>query len=331
MTLLVEPLHLESENMPEVIRAHISRPYLIRLGLVSLFSLGLAFWCIYDGYITYPAQRIRAIEYQKQLDATLQHFAREAEAASRDLSVPLGPDQWDKMRWSQVIADALQSQRKAATADQENHFLRIVWLYQQIPTTTPMEIDHSQHRATLRNRLVKFVTESEDYSTEEKDAIDRAASAFNSGWETTSAEQGWPEKYPGEPKNPYAIDQQFYMAAGIIPFSLCFLVLLLRNRGSWVEGDEQGLRNSRGAQLHFDQIEAVDKKRWDKKGMAKVIYSAEGTKRIFLLDDCNYEYKQIRALVRLVESKIDRDKIVGGEPEPPESPSEDPADPSDRP
>ena len=72
--------------------------------------------------------------------------------------------------------------------------------------------------------------------------------------------------------------------------------------------------------MSFSQIETFDKKRWDKKGIAKIRYTQEGKRQTFVLDDCNYDYQPIRAMVRLVESKIDRKQIVGGEPEPPEKP-----------
>ncbi len=79
-----------------------------------------------------------------------------------------------------------------------------------------------------------------------------------------------------------------------------------------------------GPSVLFTQIDAFDKKRWDKKGIAKIRYSADGKHRTFILDDCNFEHLPIRAMVRLVESKIQPDQIVGGDPEPAEdTPSED--------
>jgi hypothetical protein len=112
------------------------------------------------------------------------------------------------------------------------------------------------------------------------------------------------------------------MAAGIVPFGLLFLFQWIRKRGRWVEGDDEGLRNSSGTLFSYGQIAEIDKKRWDKKGIAKVRYEQDGAQKTFVLDDCNYDYQPVRELVRLVESKIDREKIVGGDPEPEETAGE---------
>ena len=115
--------------MPDVIRANISRPYLIRLGMVSLFSLGLAFWCVYDGLVTYPNQIARAEAYIGSLDNAIQPIRPDAESASQSLTVPVSPDQWDSTRWNQVVTKVLDEQKDATTTDQNQYFLQISWLY----------------------------------------------------------------------------------------------------------------------------------------------------------------------------------------------------------
>jgi len=47
------------------VTAKISASYLWRLGLIALFCLGFALWFLYDGAITYPGQRERALKYQE--------------------------------------------------------------------------------------------------------------------------------------------------------------------------------------------------------------------------------------------------------------------------
>jgi len=309
--------------MAEVIRANISRPYLLRLGLVSLFSLGLAFWCVYDGLVTYPDQRTRAIAYIATLDDTLLDIKGEADTAGQPLSASLPPADWASNRWTDEMESVLLAQRNATTTEQTFYFLQLAWLYMNVPpepTELLSEADRLRCRSTLRKTLVKFFIDPDEFSTDADDAIARAANGFSAAWILRCDENDWSTEYPGEPKNPYAIDQQFYMAAGIVPFSLFFLFTLLRQRNAWVEGDENGLRNSRNASLRFENIDRFDKKRWDKKGIAWIHYTVEGSKKRFLLDDCNFDYKPIRAIVRLVESQIDREMILGGEPEPPEKP-----------
>ena len=308
--------------MAEMIRANISRPYLLRLVLVSLFSLGLAFWCVYDGLVTYPAQRVRAIKYIELLDNSLGLIRQESDNASQSLGASLPPSDWSSKRWTEETESVLLDQRNASTAEQSTYFLKLAWLYLNVPgepTGEVTEADRLRIRSTLRKTLIKFFKEPEQYSSSNTDAISRTTNLFEKAWSEECEKNNWPLDYPGEPKNPYAIDQQFYMAAGIIPFSLFFIVTWLRQRNAWVEGDAKGLRNSRGASLEYDQIESFNKKRWDKKGIAWVHYNDGVSKRRFLLDDCNFEYKAIRKMVRMVEANIDREQITGGEPEPTDS------------
>ena len=307
--------------MAEVIRANISRSYLLRLGLVSLFSLGLAFWCVYDGMITYPEQRLQAIKYIELLDASLSDIRNEANSSSRQLGVPFTPDQWGTSRWSEKIESVLHEQRNASTAEQDTYFLQLAWLYQHVPLEASDKIDEPdrlRYRSTLRKQLVKILNAPDEYSTSKEDVIAQTASRLDAAWKQICEQQHWSDDDPGEPKNPYAIDQQFYMAGAIIPFSLFFLVSLVRKRKSWIEGDGNGLRNSRRDDLAFAQIDSFDKKRWDKKGIAKVRYRSGGTQKTFVLDDCNYDYQPIRAIVRLVESQIALEQITGGAPESPD-------------
>jgi len=42
----------------------ISTSFLLRLGLIALFCLGMASWFAFDGAVTYPRQRERALVYQ---------------------------------------------------------------------------------------------------------------------------------------------------------------------------------------------------------------------------------------------------------------------------
>ncbi|MDE0938597.1 MAG: hypothetical protein OSA43_01440, partial [Pirellulales bacterium] len=231
------------------------------------------------------------------------------------------PDQWGISRWSEQIESVLHAQRNASTAEQNTYFLQLAWLYQHVPLEASDKIDEPdrlRYRSTLRKQLVKILNAPDEYSTSKEDAIAQTASRLDAAWKEVYEQQHWPDDYPGEPKNPYAIDQQFYMAGAIIPFSLFFLVSLVRKRKSWIEGDGNGLRNSRRDDLAFAQIDSFDKKRWDKKGIAKVRYRSGGTQKTFVLDDCNYDYQPIRAIVRLVESQIALEQITGGAPESPD-------------
>ena len=90
------------------------------------------------------------------------------------------------------------------------------------------------------------------------------------------------------------------------------LINYLRSRNSWVECDGKTLRSSWGAELNLDQINEVDKKKWQTKGIAKIWYEKDGGEQKFVLDDFKYDRAKMDEIMRQIESNLDRDKITGG-------------------
>lgn len=136
-------------------------------------------------------------------------------------------------------------------------------------------------------------------------------------WPEVAEQRGWSTANPGEPKTEAEIWTQIILAGVLLPPGLFFLIRFLAARKRWIEADETGLRASWGQQLGYDQIVALNKRQWARKGIAKVVYEQEGRKRRFLLDDWKYEADPTEEILREVEARIEPDQIVGGHPEPP--------------
>jgi len=305
--------------MAEPIRANISRGYLFRLAMVAFFGTGLGFWCIYDGLVTYPAQRDRALAYRKIYDASLETVTKPAERAASVLMAPKTSSEWSGKQWAKQVQQELARQSDAVTSRQSEIFLVLTFLYQHLePGEAPKLSEENRLilRGRLRNQLIKMTGDPSEFTEDQESPIHAVSEKVAAGWKEKTSNEDWVEDYPGEPKNEYAIDQQFYMVAGIFPFALFFIFRFFRNRGRWVEATDEGIVASWGQSVRFSQIDEFDKKRWDKKGIAKIRYSADDKRRTFVLDDCNFEHLPIRAMVRLVESNIRADQIVGGDPEP---------------
>ena len=192
------------------IRANISPGFVWRLALVAEFCFGMALWFLFDGLVTYPRQRERALEYQR---------------------------------------------------------------------------------------------------VGKEDRLDP--------WGELARQRGWSIENPGEPKTEADSQEQFVFVGLLIPPGLIFLYRFLRARKRWVEANETGLVASWGQKVEFDEIVALNKKQWAKKGIAKVIYQADGRNRRFILDDWKFEAEPTEAILREVEARIDPDQILGGLPEPP--------------
>ncbi|MEO8271198.1 MAG: hypothetical protein ABI557_15860, partial [Aureliella sp.] len=95
------------------------------------------------------------------------------------------------------------------------------------------------------------------------------------------------------------------------------LILWLRARGSWVESTESGLTTSWGQSLRFSDVKLLDKKRWQRKGIAKATYApAEGgPSKKFVFDDFKYEREPLGQILRDLEKHLLPEQIVGGPPE----------------
>ncbi|MCG8450281.1 MAG: hypothetical protein MI725_11990 [Pirellulales bacterium] len=143
-------------------------------------------------------------------------------------------------------------------------------------------------------------------------------------------EQGWKvyKPNPETPRTESEIAVQFYMVGLAGGAGLLVLIHVLRCIGRWIEMDDAGLSSSRGHRIEFDQITKIDKKKWDKKGIAKLLYQDDGREKKFTLDDFIYERPTTDEILRQVEERVGHDKIVNGKPEPPPkeaSPEVDPA------
>ena len=137
-------------------------------------------------------------------------------------------------------------------------------------------------------------------------------------WKEIATQRGWSPEYPeDEPKTQAEIYSQLVLGAVVGSPGLLCLLFLIRARGRWIELNETGLRTSWGRQLGFGQITTLDKKKWKSKGIAKITYQQNGRKRRLVLDDWKYDDVSTGAILREIESRIDRSQIVGGAPEPP--------------
>ena len=90
-----------------------------------------------------------------------------------------------------------------------------------------------------------------------------------------------------------------------IPCMLWFF----KNRGTWLEIDGTQLSSSNGQSLDFSDIQTLDKKKWEKKGLATIHY---GVKKTFVLDDLKYARKIVDEMIAEIEAAIPADKIING-------------------
>jgi len=137
--------------------------------------------------------------------------------------------------------------------------------------------------------------------------------ALQRQWSAMAEANGWSDSIPYTKQElttntlySYFIGILFTFVAG-----LPCLFTFLRCLGQWISADGDGLNNAKGQKIAFDQIQKIDKTKWEKKGIAKLIYSDGGSDKSFVVDDLKFDREITDQIMMLVEDKVGVDKIEG--------------------
>jgi hypothetical protein len=140
-------------------------------------------------------------------------------------------------------------------------------------------------------------------------------------WEAYATERGWSTSIPEQPKSDDEhrgdILMQHAMAVVTGLIGIWLISIPLRARGRWIEGSDTGITSSWGQSLNFADITAVDKRQWRSKGIARVTYNDNGSKRKFVIDDYKFDRYKTDEILYELEQRIDPALITGGPPEAP--------------
>ncbi|WP_143543947.1 hypothetical protein [Rhodopirellula sp. MGV] len=132
-------------------------------------------------------------------------------------------------------------------------------------------------------------------------------------WVTLATEKGWPTRTPANSPDEMRnkIGTQFMMAVLCGLFAIPALLKFMSGQGTWVEGDETLIRNSKGKEVPIDAITKIDKKKWPDKGIAKIYYEVDGKNHKFIMDDFKYDRAPMGELMKFAEANLDEDQVVG--------------------
>src|SRR5690606_2464730 len=97
-------------------------------------------------------------------------------------------------------------------------------------------------------------------------------------WKRIATERGLDKRTPKKTAAEIRSDiiGQYFWGGVNLLVGLPALLLWLRSRGSWVEQTDDGLPTSWGQSLRCADVTLLDKKKWQRKGIAKATYTAEG-------------------------------------------------------
>ncbi|MEM6329616.1 MAG: hypothetical protein AAF790_05140 [Planctomycetota bacterium] len=137
-------------------------------------------------------------------------------------------------------------------------------------------------------------------------------------WESVAAERGWPLEPPAKDRSPAEINGQFVFAGICLAVVLALMVFILRSRGRWMQADGAQITTSWGETVAYDAVEEIDKRKWEKKGLAYIRHSTgsdDGGPKRFVLDDFKFVRKPTDAILYQMEQAVGVEKITGGAPE----------------
>lgn len=146
---------------------------------------------------------------------------------------------------------------------------------------------------------------------------DKWVAIENAAWRTIAKQNDWstaPPKVTPDKQQSKIGTQYFYSILSFLITIPCLLKWYLP-RGTWIEGDEDGVKTSWGKNFAYSEITEVNKKKWADRGIAKVRYEREGLAYSFTFDDYKYEREPMGRIMMRMEEGLKDDQIVGDDRE----------------
>lgn len=132
-------------------------------------------------------------------------------------------------------------------------------------------------------------------------------------WQVIAKENDWSHGKPDPPEEIEAgIMFQWAQLAVCLLVGIPLLIWYFRTKGSWIELDGDRLRTSWGKEFLLPAATALDKRKWEKKGIAKVEFGKSGQAETFKMDDFMYERKSMGEILKAIEKHVPADKITIG-------------------
>jgi len=97
-------------------------------------------------------------------------------------------------------------------------------------------------------------------------------------WADYSEEKGWPQKVnlEDDPKTAAQIREQLVAACVCFLLTTIALFFLIRTKGRFMKVDDEGYYPPGGSLISFAAMKSLDMRKWETKGLATLIYEADG-------------------------------------------------------
>ncbi len=132
-------------------------------------------------------------------------------------------------------------------------------------------------------------------------------------WTQVAKENNWPI---GAPKTPASVQGYIYFNYALV--AVCLLAgsiaifKFTKVNNTWVEAEDGRLKTSWNEEFAFSDILTINKRRWERKGIAVITYSTPNGESQFFLDDFKYVRKETDEILFLMEQQLTDDQILEG-------------------
>jgi hypothetical protein len=275
-----------------LLRAANNPKFYSRFKWIGIACFAWAIYCLYDGFIGYPQQKVRGEKYQELALAEWQKIG-ESNGWSSDKVEERTIAAWRELADQRGLP---KSETKGKTLEE-------------------LEAIASQNNWSPTKARAATIAGWQEVAKDNEWAASRIKNVIPDAWEGVAKENGWPTKNPGKPKTDSDIAQNFVQAAVAAVVGVCMLMNVVLASRRWIEAGPEGVTTSWGEKVPFASVVAIDKKRWKDKGIAYVDYEAGGKRRRFVVDDYKYDRYKCDEVLRRIEQAAGVDKIQNGVPE----------------
>lgn len=162
----------------------------------------------------------------------------------------------------------------------------------------------------LYDGYVAWPTEAERFGEFERMAQAKIAAreaggmkdvAVTRAWEKQAAEKGWGKDVPKR-RTEGDIAGQRIIGWAFVVAGVFFTAWVAWNHTRSVRADGEVITGASGEQVKFDEIVAMDRRKWEDKGIAYAIYERSGRRKRLTLDD--HKFLGCEAIIVEAERRI---------------------------
>ena len=123
-------------------------------------------------------------------------------------------------------------------------------------------------------------------------------------WLALAKSKNWSPTPPHKFYNAAAVRQQYYFGAAMLVLGFGMLAYWSNQKSRTMKTDDEAVYTPSGVRVPFSAIVALDKKKWESKGLATVQYRIDGRAGQFVLDDYKFNADATRRILAEIDDAL---------------------------